>query len=77
MNKNKNWKEVKTWDSIGKTNFFFGTLSFRPWAILAMWLHMGATKKYIKNEFTTHFERNFTIGYKLTLKGANESITNA
>ena len=28
-----------------KTNFFFGILSFNPWAILATWLHKGALQK--------------------------------
>jgi hypothetical protein len=28
-----------------KTNFFLSTLSFNPWAILAIWLHVGAPQK--------------------------------
>jgi hypothetical protein len=28
-----------------KNKFFFGTLPFSPWAILAMWLHIGAPQK--------------------------------
>jgi hypothetical protein len=38
-------KKVKNQDFIGKTNFFFSTLSFSPWAILATWLHVGAPQK--------------------------------
>jgi hypothetical protein len=25
-----------------KTSYFFGTLPFSPWAVLATWLHLGA-----------------------------------
>jgi hypothetical protein len=35
-------KKVKNQDSMGKTNFFLGTLPFSLWAILATWLHVGA-----------------------------------
>jgi hypothetical protein len=28
-----------------KTNFFFSTLPFNPWAILATWLHVENTRK--------------------------------
>jgi hypothetical protein len=39
----KKWKkEVKNQDSMGKTNFFFSTVPFSPWVILATWLHVGA-----------------------------------
>jgi hypothetical protein len=38
-------KKVKNEDSMGKTNFFFSTMSFIPWAVLATWLHVGAPKK--------------------------------
>jgi hypothetical protein len=47
-------------DSMGKTNFFFGTLPFNPWAILAMWLHIGSPHKIQENELTTKFEQKFT-----------------
>jgi hypothetical protein len=30
------------------TNFFFGTLSFSAWAILATWLNLGAYQKLQK-----------------------------
>jgi hypothetical protein len=36
---------MKFQDSMHKTNFFFGTLPFSPWVVLAMWLHMGAPQK--------------------------------
>jgi hypothetical protein len=39
MSKENNWKKVKTQDSMDKRNFFFGTLAFSPWVILATWLH--------------------------------------
>jgi hypothetical protein len=50
---------VKNQDSMGKTNFFFSTLPFNPWAVSATWLHIGA---YMKNELNIHFEQNFTMG---------------
>jgi hypothetical protein len=34
--KSKKWKKVKIQDSMCKTNFFFGTLPFDPWAILGV-----------------------------------------
>jgi hypothetical protein len=42
IKKKKKWKKMKTQDSMGKINFFFGTLPFSPWEILATWLHIGA-----------------------------------
>jgi hypothetical protein len=45
-----------------KINFFFGTLPFIPWAVLAMWLHIGAPQKIHGKKFTTHFEQKFTMG---------------
>ena len=36
---------MKFQDSMDKANFFFGTLPFSPWVVLAMWLHMGAPQK--------------------------------
>jgi hypothetical protein len=30
---------------MGKTNFFFITLPFSPWAVLVTWLHGGAPHK--------------------------------
>jgi hypothetical protein len=38
-------KKVKIQDSMGKINFFFSTLPFSPWAVLATWLHVGAPHK--------------------------------
>jgi hypothetical protein len=38
-------KEVKTQDSMDKTNFFFSTLPFSPWVVLVTWLHVGAPQK--------------------------------
>jgi hypothetical protein len=32
-------------DLIDKTNFFFGTMLFNPWAVIATWLHLGAPQK--------------------------------
>jgi hypothetical protein len=42
MSKNKNWKKVKIQDAMNNTSFFLGTLLFNPWAVIAMWLHVGA-----------------------------------
>jgi hypothetical protein len=36
---------MKTQDSMSKTNFFFNTLPFSPWVVLATWLHVGAPQK--------------------------------
>jgi hypothetical protein len=47
MNKKEEVKKVKKQDSIGKTNFFLSTISFKPWAILSTWLHVGAPQKII------------------------------
>jgi hypothetical protein len=56
------WKKVKIQDSMGKINFFFGTMLFNFWAVLVTWLQIGAPQKNIrKNEFTTHFEQKFSI----------------
>ena len=62
VSKKRNWKKVKSQNSMSK--FFFSTLSFNPWAILATWLHVGAPQKiqYKKNELNTHFEQYFTMG---------------
>jgi hypothetical protein len=38
-------KKVKYQDSMGKTNFFLGTLAFSPWAVSVTWLHVGAPQK--------------------------------
>jgi hypothetical protein len=43
-------KKVKNQDSMGKSNFFFSTMPFSLWAVLAIWLHVG------KNELKTHFK---------------------
>jgi hypothetical protein len=45
MSQNKNKKIMKTQDSMGKKNFFFGTLTFSHWAVVTMWLHVGAPQK--------------------------------
>jgi hypothetical protein len=45
MSKKKSKKKVKNQDSMDETNFFFGTLPFSPWAVLATWLHVGALHK--------------------------------
>jgi hypothetical protein len=38
----KKVKKVKNQDFLGKKNFFFSTLPFSPWAVLATWLLVGA-----------------------------------
>jgi hypothetical protein len=43
--KKKEKKKVKNQDFMGKTNFFLSTLPFSPWAVLATWLHVGASRK--------------------------------
>jgi hypothetical protein len=55
----KKMKKMKIQDSMGKANFFFSTLPFNPWVVLATWLHV---RKYKKNEVNTRFEQNFTTG---------------
>jgi hypothetical protein len=45
MSKKKKWKKVKNQDFMGKTNYFLSTLPFSPWAVLATWLHVGASQK--------------------------------
>jgi hypothetical protein len=30
---------------MGKTIYFFGTLPFNPWAVLATWLYLGVPQK--------------------------------
>jgi hypothetical protein len=45
----KNSRKVEIQDSIGKTNLFFGTMPFNPWAMLATWLHLRAPQKTQKN----------------------------
>jgi hypothetical protein len=47
---------------MGKTNFFFDTLAFNPWAVLAMQLQIGAPKQYKINELITFFEQKFITG---------------
>jgi hypothetical protein len=49
MSKSIKKLKVKIQDSMGKTNFFFGTLPCRPWAILATWLCIGAPQKKYRN----------------------------
>jgi hypothetical protein len=46
-------KSIEILDFMDKTNFFFDTLPFSPWLILATWLHLGAPQNYMKNEFNT------------------------
>jgi hypothetical protein len=41
----KKVRKSENQDSMGKTNFFFSTLPFSPWAVLATWLHVGALQK--------------------------------
>jgi hypothetical protein len=48
MKKQKFFK-MKIQDSTNKTNFFFETLPFSPWAMLATWLHPGALQKLQEN----------------------------
>jgi hypothetical protein len=45
MYKKQNWKKVKIEDFMDKINFFFSTMPFSPWAVLATWLHVGAPHK--------------------------------
>jgi hypothetical protein len=45
MSKKNKSEKVKNQDFMDKTNFFFSTLPFSPWAILATWLHVGAPQK--------------------------------
>jgi hypothetical protein len=35
--------KVKNHDFMGKTNYFWRTLPSSPWAVLATWLHIGAS----------------------------------
>jgi hypothetical protein len=41
----KKFNKVENQASMDKTNFFFSTLPFNPWAISATWLHVGAPQK--------------------------------
>jgi hypothetical protein len=43
--KTKEVKKVKIQDFMDKTNYFFSTLPFNPWAVSATWLHVGAPQK--------------------------------
>jgi hypothetical protein len=43
--KKRKLKKVENQDSMGKNNFFLSTLPFRPWAVLATWLDVGAPQK--------------------------------
>jgi hypothetical protein len=46
----KKWKKgFKRQDSMGKKKFFFSTLPFSPWAILATLLHVGTPQKVQEN----------------------------
>jgi hypothetical protein len=42
MSRKEKWKKVKNQAFMGKTNYFFSTLPFSPWAVSATWLHVGA-----------------------------------
>jgi hypothetical protein len=55
-------KKVINQDFMGKKNFFFSTMPFNPWAVLARWLHVGALQKCRKNELNTCFQQKFTMG---------------
>jgi hypothetical protein len=58
----KKWKAKILWAK----QFFYSTLPFSPWAILATWLHVRATQKIQENKLNIHFEQNFTTGsYKV------------
>jgi hypothetical protein len=41
-------KIVKIQDIMDKTNLFFDTLPFSPWAMFPTWLHLGAPQENIK-----------------------------
>jgi hypothetical protein len=58
-------KKVKNQDSMSKTNFFFSTLSFSPWAILATWMYVGAPQNIHekKEEFKTRLNKNSPHAY--------------
>jgi hypothetical protein len=60
--KNYEQNKVKNQDSMDKTNFFFSTLPFRPWAISTTWMYVGAPQKYRKNELNTCFQQKFAMG---------------
>jgi hypothetical protein len=49
-------KRMKIQDFTCETNFFFGTLSFSIWAMLATWLYPGAFHKIFKNAILSLFE---------------------
>jgi hypothetical protein len=61
MSKIKNWRKLKTQDSMDKTNFIFGTLPSSLWAILAAWLHVGAHKKIYEKWTYNPFWTEITI----------------
>jgi hypothetical protein len=42
VKKHNKKEEVKTQDSLCKTNLFFDIRPFNPWAMLATWLHLEA-----------------------------------
>jgi hypothetical protein len=41
----KKVKKVKNQHSMGKKNFFLSNLPFSPWAVSAIWVHIGAPQK--------------------------------
>jgi hypothetical protein len=45
-NEQKKWKKVKNQDFVG--NFFFSSLFFNSWAVLATWVPVGAPQKIHK-----------------------------
>jgi hypothetical protein len=38
-------EKVKNHEFMDKTNYFWSTLPFSPWAFSATWLHVGAPHK--------------------------------
>jgi hypothetical protein len=50
MSKKKKCKKNEKPRFMGKTNFFFSTLPFSPWAVLATWLYEGAPQKIQKKK---------------------------
>jgi hypothetical protein len=42
ISEKKSEKKVENQEFMGKTNYFLRTLPFSPWAVSAIWLHVGA-----------------------------------
>jgi hypothetical protein len=62
MSKKKKWKKVENQVFMDKKIYFLSTLPFSPWAVSATWLHVGALRKYRKNELIAHFQQKFATG---------------